>query len=303
MGECYRFLADEEELRWFWTYCVPRLNPRECYFMSCSARNKKLSEEEREYYRVGRSEMWAKQIVAEDDYSRFLKGIRRCEANRLAYLTKGGMPYPDKVLVLYFNVVPTDAYWAMKLQIEYLLDLQMQLTDSALKGSEKALEETWRNVRHSHTTGQSVFARSYGEDTWLDIDMDCKNWIKSVDGWRSLDEIKTTMTADLGLGNYAQIWTAGGWHWLIRMTALRDMGRKIKADPVKRLIQTMEDGLVKYGFKPDEIVSNKNKMIPLPGTLQYGDHLVQVMNKDDFTEDMRLHDWPEVTSDQTVSGR
>jgi len=290
-GECYKFLGDESELRWFWKYCVPGLKPNEVYFMSTSARNKKLDEEERKFFQVGRSEMWKKEIVTEDDYSKFLRGIRRLETNKYAYLTKSGLPYPDKVLVLYFNIVPTDAYRAMQEQILNLMGIQREMTDSVLKGSEAALLSSWKNVRNSHTTGQSVFARSFSNPTWIDIDMDVSSWKQTVDGWRVIDEVKNFLADQLGLGNFVQVWTAGGWHWLLRSSALREMGRRIRQDPVTTVIGKMKD-MFQYAdmwTEGDEIVRNKNEMIPLPGTIQYGDHVVTVANKEDFRPEQALH--------------
>ena len=63
--------------------------------------------------------------------------------------------------------------------------------------------------------------------------------------------------------------TGGGMHFLIRR-------EKIKFDP-KHLIQKIEEIL------PDakEVVRNKNEMIPMPGTFQYGVP-VEIWNKEDF---------------------
>jgi hypothetical protein len=51
--------------------------------------------------------------------------------------------------------------------------------------------------------------------------------------------------------------------------------------------------LAPRGIKINEIIKNKNEMIPLPGTVQYGSSIVRVLNKNDFGEPEKLHDWPE----------
>jgi hypothetical protein len=292
MGETYHFLKDEDELRWFYSYCVPPLKPNECYFASNSARNKVFTEAEKQTFMCGRSEMWLKTVITEDSYLSVRKGIRRLECNKEAYLTKSGLSYPAKCLVLYWNIVPTDAYKAMKDQLINLVRIQQEMTDSIIKGSKEALESSWKNVRHSHTTGQSVFARSFGTAEWVDIDMDCLDWKRTTAGWECLDAIKMKLTEILGRANYVQIQTAGGWHWLLRVRALKEAGRALKEDPIKRIITEMGSELESYNFHPKEIVRNSNEMIPLPGTLQYGSHVVQVYNKEDFTEADRLHDYP-----------
>jgi hypothetical protein len=290
MSEVYKFLADEEELKWFWKFGVPPLKPYEVYFISTSARNKRLNPEEREHYQVGRSEMWHKEIIAEDDYARFIKAIRRCECNKEAYLTKAGLSYPDCVLVLYYNVVPSNAYRAMQQQMIYLMDLQKQLTDAVVGNSEGGIEACYKNIRHCHTTGQSVFARSFSDAVWVDIDMDCKPKpaLEVVERVRLhlLDQL------DFSKGDFMIIDTAGGDHIMFRSAALKAAGARFKGDPVKKVIDGMSDVLQASGLEPEEIVRNKNEMVALPGTLQYGDHIVRVLNKEDFTEDMKMHDMP-----------
>jgi hypothetical protein len=292
----YEFLKDIDELKWFWTYAMRPLKPNEVYFISTSARNKRLDETERECFEVGRSEMWHKEIIAEDDFSRFLRGIRRCEANKLAYLTKSGIPYPDKVLVLYANIAPIDAYSAMTKQIDNLINTQRELTDSVLKNSQQGIAQAYRNIRHSHTTGQSVFARSYGDNDWADIDSDIEGWDNTA-GLEAIETIKNILYTEIGKGNFIQVQTAGGFHWLIRKSKLSDVGRKYKADPIAAIIRSMTAACVlrgkETGIVINEIIRNKNEMIPLPGTVQYGSHTVQVLNRQDFSADLRLHDWPE----------
>jgi len=296
MRDCYKFLEDVNELKWFYSYVLPPLKPHECYFMSNSARNKKLDESERELYQVGRSEMWKKEVVTDDSFERLLKGVRRLETNRYAYLTKSGLPYPDKVLVLYMNIVPTDAYRAMREQMRNLMEIQGELTDSLVKGSGQGVESAWQNIRKSHTTGQSVFARSFSEKVWIDVDMDCKGWSGNLAGWTAVDGIKQFLMKELGLGNYVQVWTAGGWHWILRSSSLREVGRRNNRDPITVVCDEMKNIMGREGiYDPeiDEVIRNKNEMIPLPGTLQYGDHLVTVVNKEDFRPEQMTHPWPE----------
>jgi hypothetical protein len=288
----YEFLNDLDELKWFWTYAMRPLKPNEVYFISTSARNKRLDEAEREYFQVGRSEMWHKEIINEDDFSRFLRGIRRCEANRLAYLTKNGMPYPDKVLVLYINTAPVDAYSAMTKQIDSLLAAQRELTDSVLKNSPQGAVQAYHNIRRSHITGQSVFARSFGESVWVDIDSDIEGYDNDR-GRETIQGVKELLYTEIGRGNFMQVQTAGGFHWLIRKSELSDVGRKYKADPIGTIISFMTSAFKAGGITVNEIVQNRNEMIPLPGTIQYGRHIVRVVNKEDFKESDRFHERPD----------
>jgi hypothetical protein len=290
----YEFLKDIDELKWFWTYAMRPLKQHEVYFISLSARNKRLSaEEEREYFHLGRSEMFHKEIITEDEFSRFLRGIRRCESNKLAYLTKSGRPYPDKVLVLYANIAPTDAYSAMTKQLENLMSIQRALTDSVLRNSPSGIALAYQNIRHSHTTGQSVFARSFSDSDWTDIDSDIEFCETDDNGRDAFRKVKDFLYGEIGRGNFMQIQTAGGFHWLIRKSILSDVGRKYKADPVTSIIAFIHSIFKAHGVTVNEIVKNRNGMIPLPGTVQYGSHIVRVMNKQDFIPTMQMHTWPE----------
>jgi hypothetical protein len=298
--DTYKFIADINELEWFWKFGVPKLEPNEVYFMSTSARNKRLTEEEREYYKVGRSEMWHKEIVKEDDWGMFLKAIHRCEANKLAYLTKAGMPFPDKVLVLYWNINPTDAYKSMLDHIDGLIRVQRELSDSVLKNSQAGIASAWKNIRASHTTGQSVFARSFGTRTWVDIDCDMENWDNPI-GHKQLNYVRSWLESHkITQGNYMVIHTAGGLHFLIRTEVLPLLGRELKSNPVESIIKTITDyftlhfindgtTVVKTGIIVNEVVQNSNMMVGLPGTLQYGEHIIRVLNKEDFDESMAFH--------------
>jgi hypothetical protein len=290
MSETYKFVGDIEELKFFWMYGLRSLEPKECYFLSTSARNKRLNEDERKFYLVGRSEMFCKEIIPEDTYERFLRGIRRCETNKLAYLTKANLSYPSKVLVLYINISPIDAYFAMKEQMKYLMSVQSELTDSILKNSVAGIDSGFKNIRHSHTTGQSVFARSFSDPIWVDIDADVENY-KTEAGYKSIDKVKSFLYEEIGKGNFMQIQTVGGWHWLIRKDILKNIGKKYKESPIKVIIDFMLESF-KDCMTINEIVQNKNEMIPCPGTFQYGEHLVNIWNKDDFESLTPYHEYP-----------
>jgi hypothetical protein len=282
IAEVYRFLADENELRWAWKFIIAPLNPREAHFISLSARNKQLDEEERRHYQVGRSEMFAKQVVADDAYETYVKHIRRCEANKQAFLTKSSMPYPDKVLVMYMTLPKVDCYRAMDDQMTHLMGLKNALLDSALKGSAEAINESYKAIRHTHSIGQSIFARCWGHNEWIDIDVDAP--LLGSDELHAVNFMTAALpliTEIVGVGNVAVVHTAGGEHWLIRK-------RCIKQNPTT-FITVLEETLKYQGYEYKEVVRNTNLMIPHPGTVQYGTHIVRVLNKSDFTEEHVLH--------------
>ena len=261
--ETYKFIADETELKWFWDYGIPPLKKNEIYFVSLSARNKQLDEEERRYYHCGRSEMFNKQQIRHDDWNIFLQHIKRFEVRKDAFLTKSGVPYPEKALVVYWNICPIDAYKAMKDQMNYLTEVMTALTDSALKNSKDALEDCFYKVRKSFDTTQSLFARNFGEKTWIDFDID-----DIIEG-EQYGQIREYFHAMFGKGNTIFVKTGGGMHCLVRRSEY-----KINPDIVI-------DGIKKILPNAKEITRNSNEMCPLIGTLQYGRPVI-VMNKEDF---------------------
>jgi hypothetical protein len=272
--DTYDFLADEEELKWFWEYGIPPLKREEIYFVSLSCRNKTLTEDERKTFMCGRSEMFAKQQIRHDNWISFLQHIKRFEVRKDAYLTKANLEYPQKSLVVYWNLSPINAYKAMKDQMNYLNEVITSLTDSALKNSQGGIDEAFYKVRKSFDTCQSLFARNFGNKIWVDFDIDSD--ITNTD-YRKIRDLFQTV-GDGKISNTMFVRTGGGLHCLFRK-------EKLHQNP---------DGICKELLKiiPDakEIVRNTNEMIPLPGTWQYEDHLVKIVNKSDFTEEDKLHE-------------
>ena len=240
--------------------------------MSLSCRNKTLTEDEREFFKCGRSEMFSKQQIRHDDWNSFLKHVKRFEVRKDAYLTKSGQTYPQKALVVYWNICPIDAYKAMKDQMSYLTEVLTSLTDSALKNSQGGIDEAYYKVRKSFDTCQSLFARNFGEKHWVDIDCDIENASDS-----DYHNIRLVMDKEFSPGDVMYILTAGGIHCMIRRTAIRN-------NPVLLCEQ------IDKAVKAKEIIRNRNEMVALPGTFQYENHIVRVINKKDFTESMKLHD-------------
>ena len=55
-------IADVDELKWFYDNVLPNLKQAEVYFLSLSGRNKYLTDEEKQYYQLGRNEMFENQL-------------------------------------------------------------------------------------------------------------------------------------------------------------------------------------------------------------------------------------------------
>jgi hypothetical protein len=270
--ETYKIIADEQEIRFFWDYGLYSLNREEVYFVSRSARNKKLDEEERKYYQIGRSEMFDKQIIRHDSWNSFIQHIRRFEVREDAWLTKSGQTYPEKCLVTYINISAVNAYKAMKDQMNYLTEILSSLADSSIKNSQGGINEAFYKVRKSFDTCQSLFARNFGTKFWMDFDVD--GILSNTDCFNIRDLILDLTSGNLG--DVMIVKTGGGAHFLARKSI-------IHMNPMS-ICETI---LKKVNAK--EVIHNKNEMIPLPGTLMYGNHIVNIINKDDFKDISPFH--------------
>ena len=95
--------------------------------------------------------------------------------------------------------------------------------------------------------------------------------------WEQYEEMINYLNDLFGKGNVMAIKTAGGIHLLFRK-------EKVKLNP-----EFICNHIRNILPRAKEIVRNTNEMIPLPGTRQYEQYLVTVLNKEDFGPEHRLH--------------
>ena len=143
-------------------------------------------------------------------------------------------------------------------------------------------------------------ANQKGTRYWLDFDIDVPAWFKNTKDKDVYAPPKAThfitgyykqmidyLNEAFDKGNYVIVDTSGGYHILVKTSA-------IKADPHNfcRDMQLVYQQAITYGEEPyvDEKGDNKFECVvndsqipglPLPGTYQYG-RKVHVLNKDDF---------------------
>jgi len=263
----FNIIASEEDLKWWWTYAVPPLKQNEIYFVSLSLRKKRLNKEEREI--TPHNEMFAKTQIRHNDFNRYIQAIRSLEQRVDAYFPKEAENFIHNAIVCYWNICPIDIYSAMKDQMVHLNEIMMTLTDSALKNSQGGIEQAYYKVRKSFDTYQSLFARNFGTKYWIDFDIDGEinddiyNWLK------------TYFYGNFGKGHVIFVKTGGGLHCLIR----RD---KYAVNPTNII-----NSITKSYPELKEVVKNDNQMIPLPGTMQYGEPVI-ILNKEDIS--FKLHE-------------
>ena len=264
-----KLIGDLEELKWFYDNVLPPLAPLEVYFLSLSARNKYLTEEERKILELGRTEMFAKTIVRERTWERFVRTIRKLECSEEGYTTKNNSPIPSKCMVCYLNINPSNTIKALyefqKVYNEYM----MELAEVAVKKRDS--ENIMNRLNKIDNNMLTAYQQATGTRHYIDIDFDI-NKVCKLHEWTTISDLLKSW----GITKYYWIDTKSGYHLLISKD-------QIKRDPNK-MAQTFEgiylDQCRLANIDPGkyEIIKNDNGMIPLPGCYQ-ADHIVRVLNK------------------------
>ena len=225
----YKIIHDIDEIDRFLDFLYKPLSDNEAYFISLSARNKYLTEQEREYYSLGRTEMYAKTIVY--DKEDCIKKLYRFQCDDLGYTTRNGKTIPSKTMVCYANINPAD------------------MTKAYLNFTARVAKE-YPNVKNIHNWLMIEIQKSRSKKYWLDIDIDSENW-------ETLQEVLSHMLVNIP---HMVIKTKSGCHMLVDMQKLKEenLGRQLH-ETAQRLTKELEVG---------EVVINKNEMVPIPGTYQ-----------------------------------
>ena len=266
MDGYYNLIYDIDELKYFYENILPPLKSTEVYFVSLSARNKYLTNEEREYLDLGRTEMFCKNIVRKREWDRFKRTIRKFECHKEGYTTRNGFSIPEKCMVCYVNINPSSTPRAIAEFKKVLSEYEIELSSIALEGRQNSnnIAERLNKLDNSLMT---AYQQSMGTKHWIDIDLDVEKQFKPYEN----QVIKDYMQKK-GLKTYYWIDTKSGYHLLIR----RD---ELKFNPEELTSFCIEEEYKKYWINqvriPEdnmdyEIVVNKNYMIPMPGTLQGG---------------------------------
>lgn len=255
----YEIIHDEEQVRQFYRECLPRLKPTEVYFISMAARNKYLSDKERAEYNLGRTEMYAKTIIRHDSEDEFVKHIRRLECDERGYTTRTGEPIPQKCMVCYVNIDPSSTPKALQAFMKVVNEYYTEAMAIAVGGNDGSNFVNRLNKIDNNLL--TCYQQAHGKGLWVDIDIDLAEEKTVTTQIDVVLAIKCVLVG-LGIDSYKIVATRSGYHILVGT-------EEIKFNPVKILDALKVEMLAEHiGFKEIEI--NKNRMIPVPGTLQAG---------------------------------
>jgi hypothetical protein len=268
----YKLINDVDEVKKFFDEVMPPLNNSEVYFISLSARNKYLTEEERRELALGRTEMFERRVIRERSFERFLRTLRKFETNEGSYLTKNGSNIPNKSIIVYFNINPTDVLKTHKEFNQTMNEYMYELAHCAAEG--RKTDDIMKRICKQDTLLMNCFQKNKGTKHYIDIDFDVpKDYYNSVVA-PFIERIRSKE------GKVVIIDTRGGYHILLKKNSIKfNFNDDIYKANEDFALEYMKRHEVKLGanvhidIKKEtgyEIISNKNAMIPVPGTFQGG---------------------------------
>jgi len=235
-------IYDKEHLQKF-VSILPELTKNEVYFISLSARNKYLTEEERLFYHLGRTEMFGRKLVRnKEDY---IKKIERLFDSLPSYKTKNGKNMPEKAMVCYANINPSDG-------VKAYLEFNSYINEILIKDLESNGKFQHNNFKKLDTIIMNFYQKSRSRKNFIDVDCDTKDKdiVRALVSQFLLNKLK-----------FHIIETKSGYHILIERNSIKYNYMIDINNANQQQISIHKEG---------EIVLNKNEMIPIPGTLQAG---------------------------------
>lgn len=247
-----RVIADPETISRFVSH-LPDLGENELYFLSLSARNKYLSEDDRERYSLGRTEMFSRQIAMDRDG--IALALNRMAGDLVCKRTRSGLEIPNRSLVVYMNIHAMSSLKAYSTFVEEMNRHQSETIHALLNGNTPNLSAFLR----MQTRLMNHIQRAVGTKKYVDIDVDAPQM--------TANDIRDVISGELqhnAIGHLV-IRSRGGYHIMVNTADLKDANFQLH-----RFVQEQN----KLAEKEDgEVCFNSNAMVPMPGTYQAG-HLV-----------------------------
>lgn len=241
-------IKDQNQLDEFLKF-IPELKDDEVYFISLSARNKYLTMEERQHYSLGRTEMFARNIIRKSEDFKYT--ISKLESTLHYKLTNNGLKVPEKCLVVYLNINPSSTTKAFfKFQNE--MNRQVAEITEALKGNK---QPNYSYMKIIDRVLMNSIQTSPSKKYIIDIDCDTKD--------KKVKEFIVNNFVENGLTEFGIIETHGGFHFLIHKENIpkKQQGSVTRSFNLLKICQDAEK--MSNG---KEVMINGNGMVPLPGT-------------------------------------
>ena len=327
MSPMYQMIADENELKWFFDHVIQRPQVNESYSAVFVSRHKKLTDEEAKDFGITRKEgeflatqtfrmRNIKDASRSDDpslwtFEQFLQRLKRFNVDKGAYTTGTGLPIPSKTLAIIFYVNPGDDMKVCRAFVDEYLTVSEAIAKAPLNG--KTLADNYQSYQwfgNAESTIKHLKANKKGSRYWMDFDIDVPAWFRQTEqsGFDKLDydkiptglcdvwfmetskyykEMLEKLNARFGKGNYVIVDTSGGYHILVKTSAIKsnphDFCKEVEAIYKQGVADGYQEYLDEKGNCKFECIVNDSQIpgLPLPGTYQY-DRPVTVLNKEDF---------------------
>ena len=292
--EFYKLVADENEMKWFFDHILEPPEVFETYMVCLSARGKRIPPEEREIYQLGRGEMMRTELIRRKggnwNFDIYKQAPYKYNCHKSAMLTKSGLPYPEKCLVCYAYVNPSDELDCVDDTVVFYDKIKSELVRSYRKNSKDGVTDHLEKLPKIFEHLRSCHATHLSRRVWRDYDFDV-DVPEEMQDKLTKDAAKTFVKLAIvehankfyGKGNYAIVDTSGGFHLLVKVSAIKDNPNNFitavqctQFDHNKAL-----KGHIGDLCKEVKLTEVGSQFVPLPGTLQYG-RLVTIVNKEDF---------------------
>lgn len=262
MNEMYNMIGDEVELKWFFDHVIQKPHINESYSAVFVSRHKKLTKEEQEEVGLTRREseflstvtfknFYGGDVQDEWTFDRFLKTLKRFNVDKYAYTTSKGEPIPQKTLAVVFYVNPCDDVVVADELSTKIRSTKTALSKALLGGkSYEECKETFRLFSNLEGDLKHLKAQCKGATYWMDFDIDVPKWFRDQDGngdgtGAYFAQFKFDLNNTFGKGNYVIVSTSGGYHVLVRTSAIKD-------DPHKfcLLVKRNYENGIENGYEP-----------------------------------------------------
>ena len=195
--------------------------------------------------------------------------------------------------------------------VDEYLTVSEAIAKAPLNG--KTLADNYQSYQwfgNAESTIKHLKANKKGSRYWMDFDIDVPAWFRQTEqsGFDKLDydkiptglcdvwfmetskyykEMLEKLNARFGKGNYVIVDTSGGYHILVKTSAIKsnphDFCKEVEAIYKQGVADGYQEYLDEKGVCKFECIVNDSQIpgLPLPGTYQY-DRPVTVLNKEDF---------------------
>lgn len=268
LQETFEVVRDENILKDFLRKLgADELSNLESYLIVTAFRSKKLSATERSNLGARNREMYLTKNLKKHsnkpfDYEGAVNKIHELEVPVRALTfntdTSEKVQLPQKALVCYIQPNPSKE---VDVAIEHM-ESTLDIVKNYIHASDK--NDSANQLAHHNTDFRSERSTCMNK-VWVDFDIDIpdsKTWDKM-----SAENVIKKALKDSFFCKKLLIRSSGGWHALVQKSGIHE-------NPHEFCKKLGQDILSASGIIPKEIEYKNTRYVPLPGTVQYGEHLV-----------------------------